>query len=128
MHRLILLVVMGWLCAAAVPAHAATDYASQLTEGDVVLRDFRFASGEALPELRIHYATLGTPQRDASGRIVNAVMVTYCVMALYKERPIDGQTSSGGSKRRVMVALSSSRQRSQYSVLLRSTSIHALRE
>ena len=25
------------------------------------LRDFRFRSGETLPELRIHYATLGTP-------------------------------------------------------------------
>jgi homoserine O-acetyltransferase len=77
MHRLILLVVMGWLGAATLPALAAVDYASQLTEGDVVLRDFRFASGEALPELRIHYATLGTPQRDASGRIVNAVMVLH---------------------------------------------------
>ena len=77
MRRLILLFVVGWLGAAALPAVAATDYASQLTEGDVSLRDFRFASSEALPELRIHYATLGTPQRDASGRIINAVMVLH---------------------------------------------------
>jgi homoserine O-acetyltransferase len=48
-----------------------------LTEGDVVLRDFRFASGERLAELRIHYATLGTPKRDAAGRIVNAVIALH---------------------------------------------------
>ena len=49
------------------PALAQTDYASRLTEADTVLRDFRFRSGETLPELRIHYATLGTPHRDAAG-------------------------------------------------------------
>ena len=40
----------------------------QPVEGDFVIRDFRFASGETLPELRLHYRTLGTPQRDAPGR------------------------------------------------------------
>jgi homoserine O-acetyltransferase len=33
--------------------------------GDVVLRDFRFTTGEVLPELRIHYVTLGEPGRPA---------------------------------------------------------------
>lgn len=61
----------------AAPADAQTDYAAQLTEGDAVLRDFRFRSGEAMAELRIHYATLGTPRRDAQGRIANAVMVLH---------------------------------------------------
>ena len=55
----LIVVLLG---AAAAPAAAQIDYAARLTEGDVVLRDFRFASGETLPELRIHYATLGTPQ------------------------------------------------------------------
>ena len=50
----------------AAPAAAQTDWAARLTEGDVTLRDFRFRSGETLPELRIHYATLGTPRRDAA--------------------------------------------------------------
>ncbi len=36
-----------------------------VTEGDFVLRDFRFASGESLPELRIHYRTLGDPRSPA---------------------------------------------------------------
>ena len=47
------------------------------TEGDVTLANFRFRSGETLPELRMHYATLGTPRRDAAGNIVNAVMVLH---------------------------------------------------
>ena len=46
-------------------------------EGDVVIRDFRFRSGEALPELRMHYATLGTPHRNVAGEIDNAVMVLH---------------------------------------------------
>ncbi len=58
-------------------ALAQTDYAAQLTEGDVTLRDFRFRSGETLPALRMHYATLGTPRRDGQGRIVNAAMVLH---------------------------------------------------
>lgn len=61
----------------AAPASAQTDWAARLTEGDVALRDFRFRSGETLPELRMHYATLGTPHRDARGRIDNAVMVLH---------------------------------------------------
>jgi homoserine O-acetyltransferase len=46
-------------------------------EADVVLKDFRFADGESLPELRIHYTTLGTPHRNAAGQIDNAVMVLH---------------------------------------------------
>jgi homoserine O-acetyltransferase len=46
-------------------------------ETDVVLKDFRFASGETLPELRIHYTTLGQPHRNAAGEIDNAVMVLH---------------------------------------------------
>jgi len=61
----------------AAPAAAQTDWAARLTEGDETFRDFRFRSGETLGELRIHYATLGMPRRDAAGNIVNAVMVLH---------------------------------------------------
>ncbi|MDP1738767.1 MAG: alpha/beta fold hydrolase [Caulobacter sp.] len=57
----------------AAPAFAAP----AVTEGDVVVRDFRFQSGETLPELKLHYRTLGEPRRDASGRVVNAVMILH---------------------------------------------------
>jgi homoserine O-acetyltransferase/O-succinyltransferase len=45
--------------------------------GDFILRNFRFASGEVLPELRLHYFTLGTPARNAQGRITNAVLLLH---------------------------------------------------
>jgi homoserine O-acetyltransferase len=47
------------------------------TEGNFVVRDFRFGSGEVLPELRLHYRTLGTPRKDASGRVRNAVLIMH---------------------------------------------------
>jgi homoserine O-acetyltransferase len=46
-------------------------------QADAVLRDFSFRSHEHLPELRIHYRTLGTAKRDAQGRITNAVMLLH---------------------------------------------------
>ena len=47
------------------------------TEGDYVGRDFHFKSGETLPELRLHYMTLGKPERDASGKVTNAVLLLH---------------------------------------------------
>ena len=70
-----LLALLFLLCAS--PALAQTDWAARLTEGEAILRDFHFRSGETLPALRIHYATLGTPHRDASGHIDNAVVVLH---------------------------------------------------
>jgi homoserine O-acetyltransferase/O-succinyltransferase len=46
-------------------------------DGDYVLKDFRFASGETLPELRLHYRTLGTAKRNAAGEIVNGVVLLH---------------------------------------------------
>jgi homoserine O-acetyltransferase/O-succinyltransferase len=46
-------------------------------EGDFVLRNFHFKSGETLPELRLHYYTFGKPEKDANGRTTNAVMVLH---------------------------------------------------
>jgi homoserine O-acetyltransferase len=47
------------------------------TEGDFVVKDFKFASGEVLPELRLHYRTLGKPERDAQGVVRNAVLILH---------------------------------------------------
>jgi homoserine O-acetyltransferase len=60
------------------PAPAAAAAASwPVREGDVTLAAFRFRSGEMLPQLRMHYTTLGTPHRNAAGKIDNAVMVLH---------------------------------------------------
>jgi len=44
-------------------------------EADFVIEDYRFASGEVLPELRLHCRTMGTPRRDGAGKIVNGVLL-----------------------------------------------------
>jgi homoserine O-acetyltransferase/O-succinyltransferase len=46
-------------------------------EGDYIAHDFHFKSGEALPELRLHYTTFGKPVRDANGRVTNAVLILH---------------------------------------------------
>jgi homoserine O-acetyltransferase len=46
-------------------------------EGDFTIKDFRFAGGETLPELRIHYRTFGTPRRDDKGVVRNAVLILH---------------------------------------------------
>ena len=46
-------------------------------EDNFVARDFHFQNGETLPELRIHYVTLGTPRRDAGGHVINAVLLLH---------------------------------------------------
>jgi homoserine O-acetyltransferase len=47
------------------------------TEGDFTVKDFRFASGESLPQLRIHYRSFGTPRQDAHGVVRNAVLILH---------------------------------------------------
>jgi len=47
------------------------------TESDYTIRDFKFASGETLSELRIHYRTLGQPEKDAQGKTRNAVLIMH---------------------------------------------------
>jgi homoserine O-acetyltransferase len=60
-------------CLAAAPACLA----AQGDTGTFVIRDFRFASGETLPELRLHYMTLGRPHRDAHGIVTDAVLILH---------------------------------------------------
>ena len=55
---------------------SAADYPAP-TEGDYTIHDFKFASGETLPELRLHYRTLGTPQKHAQGKTTNAVLIMH---------------------------------------------------
>ena len=55
---------------------SAADYPTP-TEGDYTIRDFKFQSGETLPELRIHYRTLGKSEKDAEGKTTNAVLIMH---------------------------------------------------
>jgi homoserine O-acetyltransferase/O-succinyltransferase len=55
---------------------SAADYPAP-TEGDFTICDFKFQSGETLPELRIHCRTLGKPEKDAKGKTSNAVLIMH---------------------------------------------------
>ena len=46
-------------------------------QGDFIAHNFSFKSGETLPEVRLHYATLGKLEKDASGRTTNAVLILH---------------------------------------------------
>src|ERR1700758_2753196 len=77
----------AWLCVAialfaAPPSRAQQPEKSGQAwpaprEGDFVIHDFHFQSGETLAEVRIHYSTLGKPAKDASGHTTNAVLILH---------------------------------------------------
>jgi homoserine O-acetyltransferase len=54
----------------------AADYPTP-TEDEFTIRDFKFQSGETLPELRLHYRTLGKPEKDTEGKATNAVLIMH---------------------------------------------------
>jgi homoserine O-acetyltransferase len=66
--------VPAWAGAAPVPA--ASPYPAP-TEGDYVIKNFTFTDGTTLPELRIHYHTLGKPVKDSHGIVRNAVLIGH---------------------------------------------------
>ena len=42
-----------------------------------MVRNFRFAGGESLPEVRLHYRTLGAPRKDTDGVVTNGVLILH---------------------------------------------------
>src|ERR1700675_1423188 len=68
------LLAMIW---AAMPCAAQQPPGAAATEADFVVHNFQFHSGESLPELRLHYTTLGKPVRDAAGHTTNAVLILH---------------------------------------------------
>src|SRR2546425_8243546 len=46
-------------------------------EGDYLVADFKFTTGETLPELKLHYTTIGAPARNAAGVVTNAVLIMH---------------------------------------------------
>jgi homoserine O-acetyltransferase len=59
----------------ATNAQASAKWPTQ--DGTYIIKNFHFNSGESLPELKLHYLTLGTPHRDAAGHTDNAVLLLH---------------------------------------------------
>ena len=72
MRRLSFLLLMSLACVGTGEGQSLRP-----AHGDFVIKNFRFTSGEVLPDLRLHYRTLGTARRDASGRVTNAVLIMH---------------------------------------------------
>jgi len=70
-----LLTLAGSLAALMLASPAASQPAP--VEGDFTAPAFALTSGRSLPELRMHYRTLGQPRRDADGRIGNAILLLH---------------------------------------------------
>jgi homoserine O-acetyltransferase len=66
----------AFLAVAAPSTLAQASWPNQ-HEGDFLIKDFRFKSGETIAELKLHYSTLGTPRRNAAGDITNAVILLH---------------------------------------------------
>ncbi len=79
MNRRMILLLPLLLAAATARAQSASPAPNypQPVEGDFVIRDFDFVSGETLPELKLHYRTIGEPKRDTSGVVRNAVLILH---------------------------------------------------
>ena len=70
------IVSLGGAALGQTPSSAsATTWST--ADGVTVLKNFRFGSGETLPELRLHYLTLGTAHRNAAGHVDNAVLLLH---------------------------------------------------
>jgi homoserine O-acetyltransferase/O-succinyltransferase len=67
-------VILSFVICAAPGLHAQ---GTPPNEGGFTIRDFHFRSGETMPELRIHYRTLGKAVVDASGHTTNAVLLLH---------------------------------------------------
>ena len=75
-------VAVAWVLAAR--AASGAEY-SQPTPGDFVIKNFRFTTGETLPEVKIHYVALGKPARDPKGRVTNAVLILHGTGGSHKQ-------------------------------------------
>ena len=79
LHQALLLSVLTLLTSTAIAdaTTAGPQPAWPTRDGTWTIKDFRFGTGETLPELRLHYLTLGTPHKDAAGRTDNAILLLH---------------------------------------------------
>ena len=72
-HRLTVLIIVLTVTLSAQTEHTKWP----VKDGTYVIKNFRFGTGEVLPELKLHYLTLGEPHRDAAGHTDNAILLLH---------------------------------------------------
>jgi homoserine O-acetyltransferase len=72
--RSVLILAMGSIVATSAQSPAP---AWPTQDGTYIIENFRFTSRESLPELKLHYLTLGTPHTNAQGHTDNAVLLLH---------------------------------------------------
>lgn len=71
MHRFLLFALLAGVTSYAQTTHWPAQ------DGNYVIQNFHFGSGESIPELKLHYLTLGKPHRDAAGHTDNVVLLLH---------------------------------------------------
>jgi homoserine O-acetyltransferase/O-succinyltransferase len=69
--------LLVFILALAAPAVVAGQGFPTPVERDFVIRNFTFASGETLPDVTLHYRTLGEPRQDADGVVRNGILILH---------------------------------------------------
>jgi len=70
-------VALTFAAAAQAPAPSYPPTHWPIHDGTYVIHDFKFDTGQTLPELKLHYLTLGTPHHGRDGHIANAVLLLH---------------------------------------------------
>jgi len=79
------------LAQGVAPEKAADLYPMITGESDYILKDFHFVNGESLPELKLHYRTIGQPTSNpSSGEVKNAVLLIHGTTGTGKEFLAEG--------------------------------------
>ena len=79
---LTLTILLAAPAATVTPQVGTRAASSQPKSNDAIVHDFVFGDGETLASLKLHYLTLGTPRRDASGAITNG----FCCSTAPRDR------------------------------------------
>ena len=69
-----------WIAALLLAATAIQPTAQSYptpVERDFIIRKFSFQNGESLPELKLHYRTVGQPRKDADGVVRNGILILH---------------------------------------------------
>lgn len=69
--------LLSTLAPAAMLPLLANALAAQGKAGDYRIPEYRFENGEVMRDVRLHYVTLGTPRRDATGAVRNGVLILH---------------------------------------------------